>query len=280
MGAKMDNLVCAVLSGKGGTGKTTVAVNLAAVSGQCQYVDCDVEEPNGAIFLQYPITAQEEVGIKVPVIDPHECIACGRCVEACAFNALAQVREKVLIFAQLCHSCGLCTIVCPTKAISEQERIIGVVEQGQSGTVSCLQGRLAIGEPSGVPIIKALKGKLAADRLVILDCPPGSACAVVEAVADADFGVLVTEPTPFGLHDLQLAVRLLRQLRIPCGVVINRTGDNDRLIADYCQQEHLPVLCKIPFDREIAALSAAGELLVGNARYAALFRAWPCRWPS
>lgn len=252
----------AIASGKGGTGKTTVAVNLACVLAEndrhVQYLDCDVEAPNGHLFLQPRIEATETVGIPVPVIDKTKCTECGRCAEACRYHAIAAI-GKPLVFPELCHGCGGCMRVCPEGAIREQDRPVGVVETGRAGPVAVVQGRLNIGEPMAPPIIRAVKAKMTDTGVAILDAPPGTACPMVTTIRGADFVLLVTEPTPFGLHDLHLAVETVRQLRIPHGVAVNR-ADGDPCVADFCRANGLPMMLEIPDDRRVAEAYSRGEL--------------------
>lgn len=250
----------AVLSGKGGTGKTTVSASLAAVVPSCQYIDCDVEEPNGAIFLKPELKEKSPVKVLVPEIDMTKCNFCGLCAKACQFNAIAVVKDKVLVFPEICHHCGACKIACPNDAILEVERTIGVVEANEDGTF--LQGKLDVGEPISIPIINELKKRIKEDRFVILDCPPGASCAVVNSIEGCDYCVLIAEPTPFGLHDIKIAVQLVKKMGIPFGVVLNKASNDNRSIHHFCQSEGIEILMAIPFSKEIAEGYSKGILPV------------------
>lgn len=254
------NLVIA--SGKGGTGKTTVAVNLALVlqeENKVQLLDCDVEEPNAHLFLKPEIQMSKPAGIPVPEVNRDRCSFCGRCAEICAFNALAVIKENVLVFAELCHGCGGCAYFCPEQAITEVDRSIGVVESGTAYGLAFGHGRLNPGEAMSPPLIYAVKQLIDPDAITVIDAPPGTSCPVVAAVKGCDFCLLVTEPTPFGLNDLDLAFQMVDKLGVTAGVVINRCDIGDGRVEEYCRNVGLPVLLQIPWDRELAALYARGE---------------------
>ncbi len=258
------NLV--VASGKGGTGKTTVAVNLALALDQVntQLLDCDVEEPNGHLFLKPVFETSQEVGIPVPVINLERCNFCGRCAEVCAFNALAVIKDQVMVLNELCHGCGSCAYFCPEKAITEHNRPIGVVESGYAGELSYGHGCLNPGEAMSPPLINAVKKLSRPEKTIIIDAPPGTSCPVVSAVSGCDFCLLVTEPTPFGLNDLDLAFQMVTRLGIPSGVVINRCDIGDGKVEEYCKEKGIVILQKIPFDRKLAELYACGEPIVSH----------------
>lgn len=259
-----EGFLLAVASGKGGTGKTTVAVNLAltlAAEGmETQYMDGDVEEPNGHLFLRPGIEQSEPVSIPVPTVDAEGCTACGNCAEACRFNAIAMLKRP-LLFPELCHGCGACRWACPEKAITEQPRPVGVVETGRAGPIAFVQGRLNVGEPMAPPVIRAVLKQRHHRGITVTDAPPGASCAVVTTMRDADYVVLVTEPTPFGLNDLRIAVELTRRLDRRFGVVINRSGAGNDGVEPYCAAEAIPVLAKIPNERAVAEAYARGERL-------------------
>jgi len=258
-------MIISVASGKGGTGKTLVATSLALSlkdKYKVQLLDCDVEEPNDHIFMKPNITRSEVVSIPVPKIDEEKCTHCGKCAEVCAYHAIAVLGEYVLTFPELCHGCGACSYLCPEKAISEVPHEIGVIETGQADGVAFGHGKLNIGQAMAPPVIRKVKSLVDKDSVVIIDASPGTSCPVVEAIKDSDFCLLVTEPTPFGLNDLVLAVETVRQLRIPCGIVLNRAGVGDGKTEEYCRKENIPILLTIPLDMNIAGLYSKGIPLV------------------
>lgn len=256
-------MIISVASGKGGTGKTTVAVNLAlSLSNvQVQLLDCDVEEPNSHIFLNPVIEETKPAQTLVPKVNYELCDYCGKCAPACEYNALVVLPEKeVMVFPELCHGCGLCSLVCPQEAISEEPREIGVIKKGRSGDgkIDLVYGLLNIGEVKATPLIDQVKAELNPAKTVIIDVPPGTACPVIAAVQSTDYCILVTEPTPFGLYDLKLAVEVLRVLKIPFGIVVNKAGIGDRKVYEYCAKEGIPILLEIPHDKRIARYYSEG----------------------
>ncbi|MFC2062495.1 ATP-binding protein [Chloroflexota bacterium] len=258
-------MIISVASGKGGTGKTLVATNLALSLkdiGKVQLLDCDVEEPNDHVFLKPEITGSKAASILVPIVDEGKCTYCGMCADICAYHAIAVLGDHVLTFPQLCHGCGACRYLCPEKAISEKGRGNGFVEWGHSDGVSFIHGKLTVGEAMAPPVIRKVKEYASNDSTVIIDVPPGTSCPVVEAIKGSDFCLLVTEPTPFGLNDLALAVETVKKLGIPCGIVLNRAGVGDSKVEKYCKKEIIPILLTIPLDTEIARLYSRGVPLV------------------
>lgn len=274
-------MIIAVASGKGGTGKTTVATSLAmslaaaqapqekgadADSRDLLFLDCDVEEPNAALFLKPRMQDRQEVGILIPEVDYNLCTFCGRCAEVCVWHAIAVVGRKVLVFPELCHGCGSCTLNCPEGAIHEVLHPLGNLESGRAGPIEFGHGTLNVGQAMGVPIIHQLKERHMADwdsGVAILDASPGTSCPVVETMRGADFVLLVTEPTPFGLHDLRLTVQVARdELDLPVGVVINRSGVGNAGVEEYCEAEGVPILMRIPLDRRVAEAISSGKALV------------------
>jgi len=266
----------AVASGKGGTGKTTVATNVAAVSaarGQpTAYLDCDVEEPNGHLFLKPEIVRQEPVGLPIPVVDESRCNHCGRCGKICQYSAIVCIGQKVLVYPELCHACGGCMLVCPEDAISETDRPVGTLEIGHAGAIQFVHGLMNIGEAMSPPLIRAVRSNAPDVDLVVIDAPPGTSCPVIESVRGTDFVMLVTEPTPFGLHDLKLAVEMVHALDLPFGVVINRAGLGDDSTHRFCNEKNIKILAEIPDDRELAVAYSRGEMITeALPAYRALF---------
>jgi MinD superfamily P-loop ATPase len=253
----------AVASGKGGVGKTTVAVNLARTLGSAVHLlDCDVEEPNVDLFLNGRMAGEKIVAIPIPRVNEALCDGCGECGKFCQYHAIVSFGAAPLVFPELCHGCGGCAKVCPQKAIGEVDKRIGVVEILKAGNITLTQGRLDVGVAMAPPLIRAVKDSLLDDQVAILDAPPGTSCPVIATLREVDYALLVTEPTPFGLHDLNLAVEMVRALGIPFGVVVNRVGSGDDRTHVFCEKERIPVLLEIPDDRRIAEAYSRGELLV------------------
>jgi len=251
-------MVISIASGKGGTGKTTVATNLALSILNAQILDCDVEEPNSHIFIKPEIKSKEIVYIPIPEVNNLKCNGCGKCQEVCVYNAIAVVNKKVLVFPELCHGCGSCSYFCPQGAIKEVNKEIGFAEIGSRGDLQFVHGKLNIGEMMAPPLIKAVKKYIHPGKTVIIDAPPGTSCPVITTIKDTDFVILVTEPTPFGLNDLILAVEVVKILNIPFGVVINRSDLGNKNTDDYCSKENIPILMRIPFKSEIAFAYSKG----------------------
>jgi MinD superfamily P-loop ATPase len=262
-------MIISVASGKGGTGKTTVAVNLALVLKNVQFLDCDVEEPNAHLFLKPEVKDRKVATIPIPQVDESKCNYCGKCRDICAYNAVAVLapdenvkKGSILIFPHLCHACGGCSLLCPQEAIKEIQKEIGIIEVGSCGDIQFVHGKLNIGEIMSPPLIKQVKEYINPTRTVIIDAPPGTSCPVIASVKGSDFCMLVTEPTPFGLNDLVLAVEVLEKLQIPFGVVINRSDIGDDKVDLYCKGKNIPILMRIPFDKEIASLYSKGIPIV------------------
>jgi len=256
-------MIIGVASGKGGTGKTSIATSLAAVLGpRAQLLDCDVEEPNCHILMRPSIEKSLPVGVPVPVVDKERCTVCGRCGEVCTFSAIVAIGDVVLTFPELCHGCGGCALLCPEKAITETLRELGVVETGTAGPVDFVHGRLRIGEAMSPPLIRAVKEKINPEKVAIIDAPPGASCPVITAVSGADFVVMVTEPTPFGLHDLRIAVDAIARLGMPLGVVLNRSDIGDSEVKAFCATSGIPILAEIPHSRQIMEGYSYGRLLI------------------
>ncbi len=251
-------MIVSIASGKGGTGKTTVAVNLALSCENTQLLDCDVEEPNVHVLLKPKISETGQVQVLVPSILEERCDHCRKCAEFCEYNALFVIPDQVLVFPELCHNCGGCALVCPRDAVTFEERTTGQVKTGSANGIDVTYGELNVGEPHAIPVIDAVKKKIKKDRIVLVDCPPGTSCPVVASVYGSDYCLLVTEPTPFGLHDLEIAVEVMKKLGIPFGVVINQAGIGDQKVHEYCRKEEIPILLEIPFERRIAELYAQG----------------------
>ena len=264
----------AVLSGKGGTGKTLVSVNLAAVAKTSTYIDCDVEEPNGHLFLKPEGVQEEEISVQIPKVDEELCNGCRKCVDFCNFNALAYVKNKLLVFDDVCHSCGGCILVCPEKALTEKAKGIGKVQKGVAGEVTVWTGILNIGEATGIPIIKNLLAASGSqtDQLTFIDCPPGSACIVMESMKDADYCVLVAEPTLFGVHNLNMVYELVKLFHRPFGVVLNKCLEEENPTEKFCLEKNIKILGRIPFDKELGTLNSNAEIAANkDEKYRKLF---------
>lgn len=251
----------AVLSGKGGAGKTFISVNLAAAAERSTYIDCDVEEPNGRLFFKPEQVKTREVTVKHPVFDEKKCTGCRECVEFCKFHALVYIKNKPMVFEDVCHSCGGCRIVCKTNAVTEEEKPVGVIEEGKHRNTQVITGILNFGEASGVPVIhKALEAGRKEERLTIIDCPPGSACPVMESVESADFCLLVVEPTAFGFHNFCMVYELVQLMNKPCGIVINKMDEEYQPLEEFCESRQIPVFMRIPFSEKTAKLCSEGKV--------------------
>ena len=248
----------AVLSGKGGTGKTFISTNLAITANKCTYIDCDVEEPNGNLFFKTQNIIEENVNILLPKIDLEKCIRCRKCVDFCKFNAMAFINNKPKIFNNICHSCGACKIICDKNAITEYEYRIGKIKQSKYKDINIYSGELDIGETRGIPIIKELLKKTSKEELNIIDCPPGTACSVVESIQDVDYCLIVAEPTIFGKSNFEMVYELVKLLKKPFGVIINKYIDENNPMEEYLKNNNIPIISKIPFDSKIANLTSKG----------------------
>lgn len=258
-------MIIAVASGKGGTGKTSISVSMAlSIPGPVHFMDCDVEEPNSSIFINPDKVDSSVVNVKVPEVDNDKCSACGECARICQFNAIVSIGAKALVFPELCHSCGGCALVCPENAITEIDSPIGKIGSGTKKNIQFYEGRLDIGKAMSPPVIREVKKYIPKDResLTILDCPPGTSCPMIEGVKDSDYIILATEPTPFGLYDLDMAVQTVRKLGIPFGVVINRADSGDDRVEKYCRKEDIDILLKIPDNRKAAEAYSKGLPLI------------------
>jgi MinD superfamily P-loop ATPase len=269
-------MIVSIASGKGGTGKTSVAVNMALSIENVQLLDCDAEEPNVQLLLHSKVSQVEPIYVPVPVVNKKLCDHCGKCAEFCQYNALFVSSEKVLIFPELCHSCGGCHLVCPKEAITEEKHRIGTLKLGSTRNLELVYGELEVGEPMAVPVIKEVKSRIVRSKNVILDSPPGTSCPVIETIRGSDFCILVTEPTPFGLHDLKITVEVLENMRIPFGVVVNRADIGNKKVYEYCEEKSIPILLEIPFQRKIAELYSRGipfslEMREWKEKFEALF---------
>jgi len=256
-------MIISIASGKGGTGKTTVATNLAvSIGSDVQLLDCDVEEPNSHLFIQPAVEYTETITTPVPEVDESKCTLCGKCGEICQFKAIVVIGNTVLPFEELCHSCGGCMEVCPEGAIKEKERVLGTIQKGRRNGLEFIHGTLRVGEAMSPPLIRKVRAFSRQGGVTIIDAPPGTSCPVIASMKGADFILLVTEPTPFGLYDLKLAVGAVKILDIPCGLVINRSDMGDDKVRTYAEKESLSIMMEIPFDRGIAEAYSRGELIV------------------
>lgn len=254
-----ESLNIAVLSGKGGTGKTTVSTNIALAL-KASYIDCDVEEPNGFVFLKPQIDENIDVVVDYPIIDDEKCTSCGACVDICQFNALAKINRDIVLFDKLCHGCGGCEIVCEYDALTYGKREVGRIEEGMGYGIRCSRGILNIGEPIAVPVIRQLLQR-ASSGINIIDCPPGTSCNVVSSLRYAHSAILVTEPTKFGLHDLDRAVELVKMFDIPFGVIINKDDGTENVVKNYCESRRVNILGSIPYSSDVALAYSNGEML-------------------
>lgn len=256
----------AVLSGKGGTGKTFLSVNLASVAEDSIYIDCDVEEPNGHLFFKPVDIRTEKVSVPIPFTEKNKCIGCRKCVDFCKFNALAYIKDSLFVFEEICHSCGGCTLLCPQGALSERMKGIGEIKQGQAKNTTVITGVLNTGEASGVPIIKALLNKARdADKDIFIDCPPGSSCAVMESIKDCDYCILVAEPTIFGLHNLAMVYELVTLFGKPNGVVLNKCLGGINPVEEFCSNKGIQILSRIPYDQSLGLMNSDAFIAVNES---------------
>ena len=277
----------AVLSGKGGTGKTLLSVNMAAASKSATYIDCDVEEPNGYLFFKPEEIVEENVSVKIPEVNKELCSGCRKCVDFCKFNALAFIKKAPIVFGDICHSCGGCSLLCPENAITEKDKVIGKIEKGKSQGIDVYTGILNTGEVSGVPVIEKLleenrksssNGEVSNniegnEKLSIIDCPPGSACIVMESIKDADFCVLVAEPTAFGAHNLEMVYELVNLFGKPFGVVLNKCLDGENPSEEFCKEKGIKILGRVPFEKELGELNSNAKIAARESeRYNKLFK--------
>lgn len=266
----------AVLSGKGGTGKTLLSVNMAAASESATYIDCDVEEPNGYLFFKPEEIVEENVSVKIPEVDKELCSGCRKCVDFCKFNALAFIKKAPIVFGDICHSCGGCSLLCPENAITEKDKVIGKIEKGKSQGIDVYTGILNTGEVSGVPIIEKLLEENRAtgnEKLSIIDCPPGSACIVMESIKDADFCVLVAEPTAFGAHNLEMVYELVSLFGKPFGVVLNKCLDEENPSEEFCKEKEIKILGRVPFEKELGEINSNAKIAARESeKYNKLFK--------
>lgn len=265
-GTEAINMRIAVLSGKGGTGKTLVSVNLAAAAKTSTYIDCDVEEPNGHLFFKPEGISEEEISVKIPRVNNELCNGCRKCVDFCKFNALAYIKNKLVVFDDVCHSCGGCILVCPEKALTERKKAIGKVQKGSSDQVAIYTGILNTGEASGIPIIKRLLAEKnpEANKQTFIDCPPGSACIVMESIKDTDYCILIAEPTLFGVHNLNMVYELVKLFNRPFGVVFNKCLKEENPAEKFCLEKNIKILGRIPFDTNLGTLNSNAEIAVNK----------------
>ena len=274
MDRRIHNMRIAVLSGKGGTGKTFVSVNLAAAAKSVTYIDCDVEEPNGHLFFKPQEIEEEDIFVKIPKVDHEKCNGCRKCVDFCKFNALAHIKDRLLIFDELCHSCGGCIMVCPEKALIEGNKVVGKVQKGISGQVNVHTGIVNIGQPTGMAIVKSLLAEenKEGDKQTIIDCLPGSSCLVMESIKASDYCVLVAEPTRFGVHNLNMVYELVKLFNKPHGVVLNKCLEEENPAEIFCLENKIHILGRIPFDHELGSINSNAEIAVNkNEKYREMF---------